>query len=137
LEETINKVVTQVTSLLTVSDDVRYKKLSKLQKEILVFLYNHKNEFPYNSHSDSYPRRLLTDGLAKKLGRLSDKPYYHDKYCRNVSPSFSVVVCNSLKSLIKRGLVVGLKNGVYSENITDVRLTPDGERLVQSLGAKK
>ncbi len=91
-------------------------KLSRLQKTVLLILY------PYHKRPHELNRRLLSEKIAKETRRNSS------------DNSFQVALCNSIKSLEKRGLIKSENWGIYR---TYLKLTNEGISTVKELQEKQ
>lgn len=91
-------------------------KLSRLQKTILLTLH------PYRNRPFELNRRLLSQKIAKELNK---------DFSLN---SFQVALCNSIKSLEKRGLIESESWGSYR---TYLVLTSEGISTVKQLEEKQ
>ena len=131
---------------LIVTGGIMQSKLSKLQKEILIFVHKNKAKIrDYNPIVSIYDRRKNERRGIEEVRPYLEVVYYHrlsynfakrfdklidGKYGKIIKPSFSVSLSNSISALYKRELI----NLYYqSFNETFLELTNEGIETAKQL----
>jgi len=108
------------------------KKLSKLQKMILIYIFENQHEFKNNN--GSLENIVKYKDMGKKVAEDFNKLIPSNREGVIVSPSFSASLSNSICALIKRGLIIKYnRNHPFWHSEILISLTEEGNETATVL----